>query len=305
MRIALAFSILLLVSGLAPAADNAAGSTNANAGVTALTGEDKRAVMARFNAFNAAYQADNYEAVMDLTYPTLVDMMGGRETFIRNLKRLDENAGDAAVKIESQTSTEPQQLIDAGDSSVCVIPTVVIMTVKGTRARETSFTLAVRKKGGTGWTLIGGSGLRAHPEMLAQLLPGLPRSVQLPPNKIEKVDAAGMPVKARKQSAEEIAKAVGKTISFPARVDDVTTLTGVTGSGNALTYNYMVNDESLPPESIDAILEQIRGAARNQICKSPNTAAMLDDGYTLIYNYALRKSGKQVRVEVKPGGCAS
>ncbi len=264
---------------------------------------EKKEVMSTYNAFVAAYRSKDYTAAVELVYEPIVRMAGGRDKFMDSLTLFNQLERDGTVEILSMEAQEPTELISAGDSEVCFIPTNIVMSLNGERIRDKSFTVAVRKKGETSWKLIGGSGFRKHPEQLAILLPGLPDSTKLPINVLEKIDASGKPIQTGNPSAEQIAKQIARRQTFPIRVDEITQLDSINGSGDELIYSYslILNDES--DATIKGLLENMPATTKARVCKSQNSLSLLGIGVSLVFKYSTGKPGQEIRIVLKAADC--
>jgi type II secretion system protein G len=134
-----------------------------------------------------AYLAEDYEKLVDLTYPKLVEMLGGREKMITWLKSFAEQAESKGVKLHSMKLTGPAKIAQTSQEIVAVVPTVMELEAKiPGRFKQPSFLIGVSSDDGKTWTFL--EGLRVDAERLKKLLPEFPKELKLP--KVQRVDLA-------------------------------------------------------------------------------------------------------------------
>ena len=91
----------------------------------------------------------------------------------------------AGVVVISEDVGVPTRTYAAGEEEVCFVPRQSLIRVRETPMRSTTFMVAVRSVGGSGWTYLDGTGLQGNPHLLRQLLPALEPGVTLPKREIE------------------------------------------------------------------------------------------------------------------------
>lgn len=268
-----------------------------------LPESDQLAVMKTVEAFNSATLSKDYSAVVALMFEPVVKMAGGREQLIEDLSQVDKTSLAAHLEVVSVKNTAPSELIDAGDSEICFVPTVIVMRMKATAVRDTSFNVAVRRKGNSDWKLINGSGLRKHPEMIETLLPGLAKDVKFPVNVLEKLDATTLNSTTTKTGAEKVAANISKAARFPMRVDEYTQFVSVTGAGDTVSFNYRVVETTHLEDISDDLPDELTKSAKLKACAGPSFIRILQEGYKIAVNYSIGVEEKNVRVDIKPGDC--
>lgn len=133
--------------------------------------------------FNAALGNLNYARVVDLTYPTLVKITGGRNKMIDLFRRGAENGkanGNGIVAIEV---SEPKEVVTADKKQFAIVPVTMRVDVPEVSVRTKSFYIAVSSDRGRTWTFIpclfidGGKFTRRD---LTNIVPGFPAQLSLP-----------------------------------------------------------------------------------------------------------------------------
>ncbi len=127
---------------------------------------------------STAFTTANYDRLVDLTYPKVVELLGGREKMIELLRRGAEDMKSHGSAILGADIAEPKEVITAGDKRFAIVPMIVHIKVPQGTVRTNGFLLAVSTDQGKAWTFIDGAGLTR--EKLTQVFPDFPSEVSLP-----------------------------------------------------------------------------------------------------------------------------
>lgn len=156
--------------------------------VTASVGAQTERVNTLAGEIQGAMKSANYGRVLDLTYPKIVEMMGGREQALKGIETAMQG-----VKVLEAENEEAEDIVKAGDKQFCVVPTSMRMEVKGKTVRTKGFLLGVSADGGKQWTFVDSEGLYqggADPKEKAKTFGlDLPDDLALPPHEKPVVDA--------------------------------------------------------------------------------------------------------------------
>lgn len=134
-----------------------------------------------------AFARKDYERFADLTYPKVIEMVGGREKMLSELNRQLKEMESEGVVVISSTSGAPTQFLHDSGSIYAVLP----MTLKA-KARDGVFQadstmIGISSDGGASWTFIDAGG--KDQSELKKLLPNVADRLNLPlekkPVKIE------------------------------------------------------------------------------------------------------------------------
>jgi hypothetical protein len=156
------FNLLLLFFGA-----TALGQSTETAAVKALAEKSGRAFM-----------SGDYETLLDLTYPKLVELAGGREYLLSSMKAEMKRMSDTGIKFVAYTPSEPERIVRAGTKLLAVVPTALEMEAPEASIKHKSFLLAVSTDAGKSWTFIDGTKL--DKERLKILLPEAVDKITLP-----------------------------------------------------------------------------------------------------------------------------
>ena len=133
---------------------------------------------------SAALTSGNYPHLIELTYPKVVEMIGGRDKMIETLRRGSEDMKAHGSAILGAEVSEPKEVVTAGDKQFAIVPMTVRVQVPDGTLRSKGFLIAVSEDRGKTWTFIDGAGLVREPgkekEKLAQILPDFPSQLSLP-----------------------------------------------------------------------------------------------------------------------------
>jgi hypothetical protein len=133
---------------------------------------------------SAALTSGDYARLVQLTYPKVVEMIGGRDKMIETLQRGSEDMKARGSAILGAEVGEPKDVVTAGDKQFAIVPMTVRVQVADGTLRSKGFLIAVSEDRGKTWTFIDGAGLVREPgkekEKLAQILPDFPSQLSLP-----------------------------------------------------------------------------------------------------------------------------
>ena len=133
---------------------------------------------------SAALSSGNYARLVELTYPKIVEMIGGRDKMIETLRRGSEDMKAHGSAILGAEVSEPKEVVTANDRQFAIVPMTVRVQVPDGTLHSKGFLIAVSEDHGKTWTFIDGAGLMREPgkekEKLAQVLPDFPPQLSLP-----------------------------------------------------------------------------------------------------------------------------
>jgi hypothetical protein len=133
---------------------------------------------------SAALTSGNYPRLVELTYPKVVEMIGGRDKMIETLRRGSEDMKAHGSAILGAEVSEPKEVVTAGDKQFAIVPMTVRVQVPDGTLHSKGFLIAVSEDRGKTWTFVDGAGLVKEPgkekEKLAQILPDFPPQLSLP-----------------------------------------------------------------------------------------------------------------------------
>jgi hypothetical protein len=133
----------------------------------------------------AALASGNYARLVDLTYPKVVEMIGGRDKMIDTLRRGSEDMKAHGSAILGAEVSEPKEVVTAGDKQFAIVPMTVRLQIPDGTLRSKGFLIAISEDRGKTWTFIDSAGITKEPgkerEKLAQVVPDFPTQLSVPP----------------------------------------------------------------------------------------------------------------------------
>jgi hypothetical protein len=156
--------MILVIVGLAARADDASKSA---------------VVKKKAGEIGTALKKEDYAKVVDLTYPKVVELTGGREKMIGALEAGMKQLKEKGFAFHSVEVGEPGEFLVEGKNTFVVVPTTTEMTAPRGKMVVKSYLLGISPDGGKAWTFIDGHGLGTA-EKRKLILPDLPEKLELP-----------------------------------------------------------------------------------------------------------------------------
>ena len=119
-----------------------------------------------------------YGKLVDLMYPKVVSLGGGRDKIIDFLKRGADEMSQQGYKFGNADMGPASEPVAGGDKLFSVVPQTIRMTGPNVKVEQTSYLLAISSDKGKTWTFVDGAGVK--PDVIKQLFPELPASLVLP-----------------------------------------------------------------------------------------------------------------------------
>ena len=151
---------------------------------------DSAEMLNRVNAMNVAFEKSDAESILAMTDTSLFEFSGGKEKLLSGVKQVMSKLNETGYIVEKSTTGKPTKTYVIGAQAdtrfVCFVPKEMIISIKGVRVRSVNYLVAIKRKTpGSQWLFLDSSGFTKKPELLWQLIPGLPQDVKLPPNSTE------------------------------------------------------------------------------------------------------------------------
>jgi hypothetical protein len=144
------------------------------------TSEDKPEIVAQRKADEVAQATvkGEYDKLADLTYPKVVEEMGGRDRMIAVLKSSLQGMNKKGYEFRSAKVGKTMQSLASGEKLFAVVPFDMEIKVPGGQLAVKSFMLGVSPNKGKTWTFINGD--KAQDVGMKRMLPDLPTDLKLP-----------------------------------------------------------------------------------------------------------------------------
>lgn len=103
--------------------------------------------------------------------------------------------------------------------------------------------------------------------------------------------------------AEELARQIAARMHLPAKVDELTQVTGVEGNGDSITYHYAIASSLADLGGREKVQTAYEQQLRKAICDTANGQKMARAGYTVQARYSFKGSAEEVLVSMPPRAC--
>jgi hypothetical protein len=136
---------------------------------------DKSRVKKQAQEMTDAFVAGNFEKMVDLTYPDLVEILGGKAKMVARLK--EEVAGwrKEGFQILSMPVDEPKRVVKSRNYLLTVVPAKMrVKMPEGVFVQPTSY-IGASQDGGQTWTFVDGRG--SNKQKLKILFAAIPTAV--------------------------------------------------------------------------------------------------------------------------------
>jgi hypothetical protein len=122
----------------------------------------------------------DYARVIDLTYPKLVELGGGREKLLAAMTKEMKAMEVEGVEIISSTSSAPSQFVHDATGIYAVLPVTSKLKAKDGIFQTEGSLIGISHDGGQNWTFVDAAG--KDQTELKKILPNLDK-LNLPPEK--------------------------------------------------------------------------------------------------------------------------
>ena len=178
-------TILIVLICVVSLACRGTSSQNANQQPKAQVSEAAQAqrVKAQAQELADSMLRDDFEKVIDFTYPKLVSLLGGREAAIAAMKQESSEMLSDNMQLVSNTVGEPRDFVQVEGERYAIVPnTMQIRIPEGMLVGE-AFMIAVSTDGGRNWTFVDSGGGNANPKLLRDLFPTAADRLRIPETK--------------------------------------------------------------------------------------------------------------------------
>ena len=153
--------IALLVTLLACAQANSQKPTNApppQSETASPSPKYYKSLKVQATQLSDAVLGGDYAKVADLTFPKLVELMGGRTQFMATLEQSMKDTQSEQFQLLSTTVDDPQDIIEVEKRIYAIVPTTMNIKVPEGTLVGRSFMIAVSDDNGENWTFVAAAG---------------------------------------------------------------------------------------------------------------------------------------------------
>ena len=128
-----------------------------------------------------AFNKGDEKVLTEKSHISIVQLMGGKESFSKVLKQGMQNLRQIGTKYQNIQIGKPTKFYLAGKEEICFVPNKSTLTTKDQKYKSIGYMIAVRKKGTQNWKYIDGAGFQRNKKLLWVLLPKLEKKIVFPP----------------------------------------------------------------------------------------------------------------------------
>jgi len=138
---------------------------------------DKTLVKKSAEEINDAIVNEDFGKVVDLTYPKVVELIGGRTRMITVLESGAKDMKSKGERFGAVKVGDPSAPVKSGSDLFVVVPFQQEMKVPGYKLLQKTFVIGVSNDQGKTWTFVNGD---LDVKTVRQVLPNLPDELKLP-----------------------------------------------------------------------------------------------------------------------------
>ena len=145
------------------------------------TAENYPSLTVQAKEVNDAFSRKDFARFMDLTYPKVIELAGGREQMVAAMNKELKEMESEGVVLLSSTSGAPTQFIHDAGSIYAVVPNTLKVKAQDGIFQTDGSLIGISSDGGVNWTFIDASGKDLSE--LKKIIPGVADKLSLPPPK--------------------------------------------------------------------------------------------------------------------------
>jgi hypothetical protein len=130
--------------------------------------------------FNQASLTGDDDRVVELTYPKLLELMGGREEFLANADTIRSEMESQQLRVLSATAEDPKDFVEVNNQTYAIVP--VRIRIKGPEGvlAGRSFMIGVSEDRGENWKFVSAGSGQLDAEQLKLLFPAAAEKLHIP-----------------------------------------------------------------------------------------------------------------------------
>jgi hypothetical protein len=171
---------MLALAGCSRGAQPPAPASNPASNRTATAADNYPNLMARAQELMDAVAQKNYAKIVDLTYPKVIEVGGGREKLLAATTNEVKSMEAEGVVIISSTAAPPSQILHDAGAIFAVVPVTTRVKATGGTFQTEGSLIGISNDDGANWTFVDATG-KDQTELRA-VLPNLDK-LKVPPEK--------------------------------------------------------------------------------------------------------------------------
>ena len=138
----------------------------------------KKIAKKQVDEINQALMKGDAGKIVDLTYPKVIEMAGGREKMIKALEADLKDMKSKGIEFRSVKVDNPSDPVASGKDLYVVVTFLLEMKIPEGKLRSESFVIGVSSDQGNTWTFLNAG--NQDVKTIKKILPGLPEKLELP-----------------------------------------------------------------------------------------------------------------------------
>jgi hypothetical protein len=111
-------------------------------------------IKARAEESMNAFSSGDYQKMIDLTYPKLVELMGGREKMVSTMEQQMKGMKEQGAEVISTSIGVPQEVVPVESQFFSIVPYTLRIKIPNGVLNQQSYLLAISNKDSIKWTFI-------------------------------------------------------------------------------------------------------------------------------------------------------
>jgi hypothetical protein len=132
--------------------------------------------------FNQASLTGDDDRVVALTYPKLIELMGGREEFLANSDAIRSEMESQQLRVLSATAEDPKDIIEVNNQIYAIVPVAMRMKAPEGVLTGRSYMIGVSDDRGENWRFVSAGSGQLDAEQLKLIFPAAADKLQIPEN---------------------------------------------------------------------------------------------------------------------------
>jgi len=129
---------------------------------------------------NQASLTGDDDRVVDLTYPKLIELMGGRDEFLANADAIRSEMEAQQLRVLSATAEDSKDIIEVNNQIYAIVPVSMRMKSPEGVLVGRSFMIGVSEDRGENWKFVSAGSGQLEPEQLKLIFPAAADKLRIP-----------------------------------------------------------------------------------------------------------------------------
>lgn len=157
------------------------GRSNTPAGSSNSSSEKRYpSLKTQADQFNQASLTADDDKLVELTYPKLIELVGGREEFLANADAIRSEMESQQLRVLSATAEDPKDIIEVNNQIYAIVPVRMRMKAPEGILVGRSFMIGVSEDRGENWKFVSTGSGQLDAEQLKLLFPAAAEKLHIP-----------------------------------------------------------------------------------------------------------------------------